>query len=206
MKKVNQLWISKGILLFHCIWLEITTSDRSWARAVNNIFVYRTITCYNDTGSIAKRYEDGHHKSSTLRGMVQKVKRRLEQNPWLSASQTAELTKSDSSIRLIRKNNLKIKPCKIQGTVIDWTVSRLHLKPVAKTGNLLFKRHTDIDILYIYKKNKYNVHSRITAKKSGLKSDIFRKEVWSKVQSVKCYLKSHSEIVYFWLLQLFFFT
>uniref|UniRef100_A0A6P4F0R8 Uncharacterized protein LOC108045962 n=1 Tax=Drosophila rhopaloa TaxID=1041015 RepID=A0A6P4F0R8_DRORH len=82
---------------------------------VNKVFVYRTITRYNDTGSIAKRHGGGHQKTATSREMVQKVKKRLERNPRRSANQMAkELKISDRSIRRILKNDLKVKPYKIQ--------------------------------------------------------------------------------------------
>lgn len=78
------------------------------------VFVYRTITRYNDTGSIAKRHGGGHQKTATSREMVQKVKR-LERNPRRSANQMAkELKISGRSIRHILKNDLKVKPYKIQ--------------------------------------------------------------------------------------------
>lgn len=82
---------------------------------VNKVFVYRTITRYNNTGSIAKRHGGGHQKTATLREMVRKVKKRLERNPRRSANQMAkELKISDRSIRRIMKNELKVKPYKFQ--------------------------------------------------------------------------------------------
>ncbi|XP_033213937.1 uncharacterized protein LOC117171001 [Belonocnema kinseyi] len=81
----------------------------------NKVFVYRTITRYNNTGSIAKRHGGCHQKTATSREMVQKVKKRLERNPRRSANQMAkELKISDRSIRLIQKNDLKVKSYKIR--------------------------------------------------------------------------------------------
>ncbi|XP_033220925.1 uncharacterized protein LOC117175325 [Belonocnema kinseyi] len=82
---------------------------------LNKVFVNRTITRYNNTSSIAKRHGGGHQKTATSREMVQKVKKRLERNPRQSANQMAkELQISKCSIRRILKNNLKVKPYKIQ--------------------------------------------------------------------------------------------
>lgn len=82
---------------------------------VNKVFVYRTITRYNDTGSIAKRHGGGHQKTATSSEMVQKVSKRLERNPRRSANQMAkELGVSDRSVRRILKNDLKVKPYKFQ--------------------------------------------------------------------------------------------
>ncbi|XP_033228815.1 uncharacterized protein LOC117180425 [Belonocnema kinseyi] len=82
---------------------------------VNKVFVYRTIDRYNNAGSIAKRHGGGHQKTETSREMVQKVRKRLERNPRRKANQMAkELKISNHSIRRILKNDLKIKPYKIQ--------------------------------------------------------------------------------------------
>lgn len=82
---------------------------------VNKVFVYRTITRYNSTGSIAKRYGGGPKRTATSPEMVRKVKKRLERNPRRSANQMAkELKISERSIRRILKNELKVKPYKFQ--------------------------------------------------------------------------------------------
>lgn len=82
---------------------------------VNKMFVYRTITRYNDTGSIAKRHGGGYPKTATSREMVRKVKARIQRNPRQSATKLAKsLNVSDSSIRRILKNELQLKPYKIQ--------------------------------------------------------------------------------------------
>ncbi|XP_026476402.1 uncharacterized protein LOC113382056 [Ctenocephalides felis] len=82
---------------------------------VNKVFVYRTITGYNETGSIAKRHGGGHQKPATSHEMVKQVRKRLERNPRRSANQMAnKLNISDRSIRRILKNDLKVKPYKIQ--------------------------------------------------------------------------------------------
>ncbi|XP_033222824.1 uncharacterized protein LOC117176680 [Belonocnema kinseyi] len=73
------------------------------------------MTRYNNTSSIEKRYGGGHQKKATSREMVQKVKKRLERNPHRSANQMAkELKISNRNIRRILKNDLKVKPYKIQ--------------------------------------------------------------------------------------------
>lgn len=82
---------------------------------VNKMFVYRTIMRYNDTGSIAKRFRGGPGKTATSSEMVRKVKARIQRNPRQSAAKLSkDLNVSDSSIRRILKNELKLKPYKIQ--------------------------------------------------------------------------------------------
>lgn len=82
---------------------------------VNKMFVYRTITRYNGTGSVAKRYGGGPKKTATSPEMVRKVKARLERNPRRSGRQMAkELKISQGSIRHILQNELKVKPYKFQ--------------------------------------------------------------------------------------------
>lgn len=57
----------------------------------------------------------GHKKTATSREMVQKVKKRIQRNPRQSANQMAkELKISDRSVRRILKNDLMLKPYKIQ--------------------------------------------------------------------------------------------
>ncbi|XP_072395165.1 uncharacterized protein [Diabrotica undecimpunctata] len=79
------------------------------------MFVYRTITRYNDTGSIAKRYDGGRKKTATSPEMVRKVKARLERNPRRSGNQMAkELKISQRSMQRILKKGIKVKPYKFQ--------------------------------------------------------------------------------------------
>ena len=82
---------------------------------VNKMVVYRTVTRYNDTGSIKKRHGGGHPKTATSRKMVRKVKVRMQRNPRQSAVQlTKNLDVSARSIGRILKNKLRLKPYKIQ--------------------------------------------------------------------------------------------
>lgn len=48
---------------------------------VNIKLVHRTITRYNNTGSIAKRYGRGTEKTTTTPEMIRKLKIRIERNP-----------------------------------------------------------------------------------------------------------------------------
>jgi len=82
---------------------------------VNKMFVYRTITRYNETGSIAKRNRGGPKKTATSKEMIRKVKKRIQRNPRQSANQlAARLHVSRYSIQTILKNELHLKPYKIQ--------------------------------------------------------------------------------------------
>lgn len=82
---------------------------------VDKSFVYRTITRYNDTGSIAKRYGGGPKKTATSPEMVNKVKKQIQRNPRQSARKMAIALKvSDRSIRRILETELQLKPIKIQ--------------------------------------------------------------------------------------------
>lgn len=82
---------------------------------VNKMFVYRTITRYNDTGSIAKRYGGGPKKTATSSDMVRKVKARIERNPRRSGRKmAAELNISRERMQHILKNVLRLKPLKFQ--------------------------------------------------------------------------------------------
>ena len=77
--------------------------------------MYRTFTRYNDTGSIQKCHGGGHPKTATSREMVRNVKARIQRNPRQSAFQLAKnLNVSTHSIGLILKNELRLKPYKIQ--------------------------------------------------------------------------------------------
>ncbi|XP_053966563.1 uncharacterized protein LOC128868467 [Anastrepha ludens] len=77
---------------------------------VNKVLIYRTVTRYSGTGSIANRHGGRNQKTATSREMVQKAKKRLEQNPQRRANQMAkELKLSDFSISRILKNDLKVK-------------------------------------------------------------------------------------------------
>lgn len=82
---------------------------------VNKVFVYRTITRYNDTGSIAKRNNGGPRRSATSPEMVRKVKKRIQRNPKQSAEKMAkDLKVSAASVRRMLKIDLQLKPYKIQ--------------------------------------------------------------------------------------------
>lgn len=82
---------------------------------VNKIFVYRTITRYNDTGSIAKRHGGGPKKTATTQENIRNVKARIERNPRRSGRKmAAELKISQRSIRRILQNELKVKSYKFQ--------------------------------------------------------------------------------------------
>lgn len=84
-------------------------------QGVSRLLVYRTINRYNGTGSCAKRHGGGHKKSATAPEMVLRVKKRIQRNPRQSANRLAkELKISDRSVRRILKNELKVKPYKIQ--------------------------------------------------------------------------------------------
>lgn len=77
--------------------------------------VHQTIKCYSDTGSIAKRHGGGHRKTATLPEMTGRVRARIQRNPRQSATQLAKnLNVFVTSIRRILKNELKLKPHKIQ--------------------------------------------------------------------------------------------
>lgn len=81
-----------SVISLHVFSWKITTSDCSWVQnlKVNKICVYRIITPYNDTGSIAKRHGCGHAKTATSRQMGQKAKMQLERNPYRRAGQMAK--------------------------------------------------------------------------------------------------------------------
>lgn len=82
---------------------------------INKMFVSRTINRYNDTGSVKKRYGGGPKKIATNPDMIRKVKARIQRNPRQRARKIAEeMHISDRSIRRILKNNLHMKPYKIQ--------------------------------------------------------------------------------------------
>lgn len=82
---------------------------------VNKMFVYRTITRYNGTGSVYPRDGVGWKKTARSPEMVRKVKASLEQNPRRSGNQMAkELKISQRSNRRILQNELKVKPYKFQ--------------------------------------------------------------------------------------------
>lgn len=82
---------------------------------VNKVFVYRTIKRYNDTGSIAKRYNGGPKRVARSPEMVRKVKKRIDRNPKQTAQSLAkDLQISSSSVRRILKIDLQLKPYKIQ--------------------------------------------------------------------------------------------
>ena len=79
------------------------------------MFVYRTITRYNGTNSVAKRYSGGRKKTASSPEMVRKVKVRIERNPRRSGNQMAkELKISQRSMRRILQNELNVKPYKFQ--------------------------------------------------------------------------------------------
>ncbi|CAK9817980.1 hypothetical protein ANTPLA_LOCUS9580 [Anthophora plagiata] len=83
--------------------------------SMNKMFAHRTINRYNDIGSVKKRYNGGRKKTATNTEMVRKVKKRIEQNPKRSVNKMAkELNVSRWSIRQILKNELLLKPYKIQ--------------------------------------------------------------------------------------------
>lgn len=82
---------------------------------INKMFVYRTINRYNGTGSIAVRHGGGHKKVATGPEMVRKVRARIDRNPRQSARSMAhQMNVSDWSIRRILKNDLRLKPYKMQ--------------------------------------------------------------------------------------------
>lgn len=91
---------------------------------LNKMFVYRTITRYNDTDSIKKRHGGGHPTTATSSEMVRKVKARIERNPRQSAVKLAKsLNVSARSIGRILKNKLQLKPYKLQ-KVQDLTLAQ----------------------------------------------------------------------------------
>ena len=80
---------------------------------VNKSFVSRTIACYSDTGSVARRLGSGRKKIATSAEMVGKVKKRFDQNPRRSGRKMAcEFYISQYSIRQILKNEFGVKPLK----------------------------------------------------------------------------------------------
>ncbi|CAK9825624.1 Transposable element Tc3 transposase [Anthophora retusa] len=96
--------------------------------SVNKMFAYRTINRYNDTGSVKKRYGGGRKKTATNTEMVRKVKKRIERNPKRSANKMAkELNVSRWSIQQILKNELLLKPYKIQ-KVHDLNATQMKLR------------------------------------------------------------------------------
>lgn len=83
--------------------------------AINRKFVYRTIKRYNESGSVNKRYGGGPKRTATSREMVRRVKAKIDRNPRRSGRKmAAELKISQTSMRKILKNELKVKPLKIQ--------------------------------------------------------------------------------------------
>lgn len=82
---------------------------------VNKMFVYRTITRYNGTGSVAKRHGGGRKITATSPEMVRKVKARIERNPRRSGRQmAAELKISRERMQHILSNKLGLKALKFQ--------------------------------------------------------------------------------------------
>lgn len=89
-------------------------------RALNHLkvipsFVSRTIARYNNTGSIAKRYNGGPKKTATSSEMIRKVKARIQRNPRRSGRKMArELGISTERMQHILNNELGLKPLKFQ--------------------------------------------------------------------------------------------
>lgn len=82
---------------------------------VNKMFVYRTISRYNETGSIADRHRSGRIRTATSKEMVRRVKARIERKPRTSAAQMAKGLKiSRRSVGRILENELQLKPYKMQ--------------------------------------------------------------------------------------------
>lgn len=108
--------MSNSVIALHLAWKpQLAVVPELKHLKVKKVFVYRTITCNNGTGSIAKRQGSGHKKTVTAREMVQKEERWLERNARRSANQIAkELKISDRSVCRILKNELKIKLHKVQ--------------------------------------------------------------------------------------------
>lgn len=82
---------------------------------VNKMFVYRTITRYNDTGSIAKRHGGGPTRTATSQDMIRKVKAKILRSPHCSANKMAgDMNISRSSMGRILKDHLGLKALKFQ--------------------------------------------------------------------------------------------
>lgn len=80
---------------------------------LTELFVFRTIKRYKETGSIKKRFGGGRRCTAIVRGNVEKLRKKLLRNPERSAAQLAiETNISDRSVRRILKNKLQLKPFK----------------------------------------------------------------------------------------------
>lgn len=165
---------------------------------VNKMFVYRTITRYNETGSIKKRHGGGHSKTATSPEMVRKVKARIQRNPRQSAVQLAKnLNVSARSMGRILKNELRLKPYKIQ-KVQDLTLAQKavrlarakvlkHLHVGGELENLVFSDENFFTVQqYVNKQNdrvwlecksKDNLDQRIAMRKQAPASVM----VWAAV-------------------------
>ena len=87
---------------------------------MNESFVSRIIARYRDTDSVVRRGSRDRSpmwtkKTATSAEMVRKVKKHLDRNPRRSGREMArELNISQDAIRQILKNQLEVKPLKIQ--------------------------------------------------------------------------------------------
>lgn len=82
---------------------------------VNKMFVYRTISRYNETGSISKRCGGDAKKTATSSKVIRSVKARIERNPRRSGRKMAsELNISRERVQHILKNELGLKALKFQ--------------------------------------------------------------------------------------------
>lgn len=82
---------------------------------VSRKFIYRTIKRYEETGTTNKRSNGGPKKTATSPAMIRRVRARIRRNPRRSAKKMAkDLDISDRSLRRILKNDLRVKPYKIQ--------------------------------------------------------------------------------------------
>lgn len=82
---------------------------------VHKSFVSRTISRYNDTGSIARRKGSGRKRTATSKEMIRKVEARIKRNPRRSGRKmAAELNVSRERLQHILRNELRLKPYKFQ--------------------------------------------------------------------------------------------
>lgn len=91
---------------------------------VSRFFVYRTIKRYSETGSIERKLGSGGQVTALTPENIRKVKQRLQREPRRSGNKIAkDIGISQSSIRRVFKNELHVKPYKIQ-KVQELTISQ----------------------------------------------------------------------------------
>lgn len=77
------------------------------------MLIHRTIKRYEETGFIEKRYNGGR-KNLPLENLWSKLRELIRRNPRRSANEWARSLKISDRHRCILKNDLQLKPYKIQ--------------------------------------------------------------------------------------------